>query len=475
MSTVKKIIRNIGILSFSQVFSSIMGFVFLIYTARYLGETNFGKYNFALSFPALFLIIIDPGISQYIIREFSRDKKLVETYISNIYIIEILLSAIMIIITLLLVNLLNYQTDTVYLVFLFSVYTILNSFTQIFISTFQALEKIKYVAFVNIIQKIILMSSTLIIFSYNYSIIELAYVYILVGIIGFFTAYGLLKKVSRPKTNINIKLCKFIVKKSIPFGFNIFFGILLFRIDTVILSALKNDTAVGIYSAAYNPLMSLTIMMTTVIVSIIYPIMSKYYIYSKENLEKALTFSAKYIALIGFPISAGCIIVAPQIIKLLYENQYTSSVLVFQILSLFIPIKLLSGVQAIFLTSINKQNLRTVGVGLSVLLNIVLDILLIPHISYVGAGIATVISETFQYFIFTYYRNQNYAILNIHKHYVKPIIASLFIFVISKFIQNLDLIFIIIISSFAYFLILILLKTHSKDDLYIYKQLTKKD
>ncbi len=49
--------------------------VLLIYTARILGAVDYGKFNFALSFLALFAIFSDLGLPIIIIREFAREKE----------------------------------------------------------------------------------------------------------------------------------------------------------------------------------------------------------------------------------------------------------------------------------------------------------------------------------------------------------------------------------------------------------------
>jgi len=86
MNTVQTIAKNTGVLAISQVITSILGFVLLIYLARYLGEVGFGKYSFAVSFTALFSIVANLGINNYIIRELARNKELTNEYLTNVLI-----------------------------------------------------------------------------------------------------------------------------------------------------------------------------------------------------------------------------------------------------------------------------------------------------------------------------------------------------------------------------------------------------
>ena len=124
MNTIKTIAKNTGVLAISQVITSILGFFLLIYIARYLGEVEYGKYCFAVSFTALFIIFADLGISNLIIRELARNKGLTSEYLTNVSIIKLLLSFVAFCFIALTINLMDYPEDTIYVVYLFGVYMI---------------------------------------------------------------------------------------------------------------------------------------------------------------------------------------------------------------------------------------------------------------------------------------------------------------------------------------------------------------
>ena len=154
MNTIQTIAKNTGVLAISQVITSILGFFLLIYIARYLGEVGFGKYSFAISFTALFVIFADLGINQLIIRELARNKELTNEYLTNVSIIKLLLSFLAFGFIVLTINIMDYPRDTTYAVYLFGIYMILTSFAQTFRSIFQAFERMEYDAVVMVIEKI---------------------------------------------------------------------------------------------------------------------------------------------------------------------------------------------------------------------------------------------------------------------------------------------------------------------------------
>ena len=239
---------------------------------------------------------------------------------------------------------------------------------------------------------------------------------------------------------------------------------LVFRIDIVMLSALKGDAVVGIYSAAYNPLLAIAGIISGTIVAAIYPVMSRLFVASRDALDHTTVLVSRYMAMIGLPIAMGCFVLASKFVELFYEGQFSASAIAFQILALFIPIRLVSSVTGTLLTSINKQGLRTISVGLSALLNIFLNALMIPYLSYVGASIATVLSEVFLYFVFLHFISRYYKRLLLYSHYTKPIIASILMGLFIFYFKNMNLLILIPCAVMLYLLALLLLKAFTDED-----------
>ena len=474
MNTVQIIAKNTGVSGISQIISSILGFFLLIYIARYFGEVKFGKYSFAISFTALFIVFADIGISGLITREIARNKELTSKYLTNISAIKLILSFLTFGLIILTINLMNYPQDTTYAVYLFGIYMILTSFTQMFGAIFQAFERMEYNATVIVARQIVLFLVALYVLFSGHGLIVLGYVYIFSEIICVtLSLIIVLLKIAKLKLIIDFSLWKKLIIESIPFSLNALFAMLFFKIDTVMLSVFKDDFAVGIYNAAYTPLLALNAI-PAIFVSAIYPVMSRYFISSKDSLKIFTVLTSRYMAIIGFPISIGCFILADQFIKLFYGNQYSDSVVAFQILALFIPLRFVSSITGTLLTSINKQGIRAVSVGFSAFFNIILNLVMIPYLSYIGASIATVLSELFLYFIFIYFINRQYKRLELHKYFIKPIIASLimggFVFCFIK----INLFLLITLSGLVYFMLLFLLKTFTQEDKNVLKQVVER-
>ena len=160
-----------------------------------------------MSFTALFTIFANFGLNTYIIREIARNKELTNEYLTNVSLIKLILSFLAFGLIVLTINLMDYPEDTTYALYLFGIYMILTSFGLTFRAIFQAFERMEYDAVVIVIEQIILISLALFVLFSGYDLIELAYVYIFVGIVGVTISFSIiLIKIAKPKPTIDFSL-----------------------------------------------------------------------------------------------------------------------------------------------------------------------------------------------------------------------------------------------------------------------------
>ena len=75
MNTIQRIAKNTGVLLASQVASYILGFFFVMYTARYLGADGFGILSFAPAFTGILGVFADLGLRPLTVRKMRETKR----------------------------------------------------------------------------------------------------------------------------------------------------------------------------------------------------------------------------------------------------------------------------------------------------------------------------------------------------------------------------------------------------------------
>jgi len=472
MNQVQRIVKNIGVMGIAQILMALLSFALIIYLARFLGEADFGKYNFAFSFTSLFVIFADLGVNSLLVREIARKKDFSEQYVNNAILLKLPLSILTFMGIVLTTWLLNFPGTLKILLYLFGIYNILCTISGTCLSLFQAWEKMEYTALFQIIERIIIVTLALTVIFSGYGVIAIGYIYLLAGILDIILAASItFKKFIKPSFKIDLGLQKKLIVMGLPFALNELFAVFFFKIDTILLGFLKGDIAVGIYNAAYNPLLNLSMIIAGIVSAAIYPVMSRYFKENEKALEKFTIISSKYLAILGFPIALGCFVLADKFISIFYAGGYTSSILAFQILALFIPIRLTSTLTGTLLTSINRQGYRTFSVGLSAAFNIIINLILIPYFSYIGASIATVLSELLLYMLFLYYIGYHYKSIKVNQTFTKPAIASLLMALTIYTLKNLNIFILICLAMIIYFICLFLLKTFRDDDKILFNNL----
>jgi O-antigen/teichoic acid export membrane protein len=104
--------------------------------------------------------------------------------------------------------------------------------------------------------------------------------------------------------------------------------------------------------------------------------------------------------------------------------------------------------------------------------NIILNLILIPKFSYLGAALATVITTLIGFPLEFYFLSKLIYRIELQKIMIKPAVASILSGLII-FELNTGLFLSIIIAIVSYFAILVLLKTFSNDDFEIIRNMIK--
>jgi len=461
--TARRITANFLSLMSSQIISRVIQLIIFAYLARVLGKSGFGIFSFGLAFAFLFVIIADFGLSNLIVREISRNKKSASKYLSNSIIIKLLLSAIAFVSAYLFLNIAGYSEEMKTIAYIMLGFTLIQSFTELCYAIFRAFERMHYDAFIKILRMLILAGIIFYLIKNNYGLLASSMAFLatefIILIIAFFITYTRFIKIS---FEFDYGFSKSLLKKSSLFFLSLVFSSLYMYIDVIMLSKMRSTAEVGIYSAATNIVISL-IFIPLMYGNSIYPVLSRFYVDSKKSLRLAYEKSFKYMLLIGLPVAAGIYILSDKIILLLYGKEYAASAIALSILSGYLFLKFLNPVTGFTLMAINKQGSRLFSQGVAALINIILNLILIPLYGFVGAAFATLITEIAFFIAYTSFIIKcGFKFKFIRAFIYKPIIAAAIMGFLLPFIRNLFLA--MILGMFIYIAALLALRIMDKDD-----------
>ncbi|MFC1918926.1 flippase [Chloroflexota bacterium] len=477
MSTIRSIAKNTIALIFSQVISVTFGFFFVMYVARYLGAEGFGTLSFALAFTAIFSVFTDVGLSLLIIREVARDKSLSGKYLANVGALKIALSVITFGLVALIINLLNYPEQIVSIVYIIAISTIFNSFNIMFYAIFQAFERMEFVAIGQILSNSLQLVGALYAINMDLSITAFTLVYLIASSItlGYNTLLSTWK-FTKLRIEIDHNFWIESLKQAWPFGLVVALSTVSYWADSVMLSLMKGYEIVGWYNAAYRVIM-VVLFIPSAYLNSVFPVMSRLYVSSKETLTIVYEKSTKYMVTLAVPIGVGITILADRIIVMIFGNDYSNSAIALQILVWSAVSIFISALLVRLFNSLDRQVVVAKVTGSGALLNVILNLIVIPKYGYVGAGTVTVATEFIILSIFfTLSFRVGYGIpaRKLIGILIKVLIASTVMGVFVFSLRDLTLFALVPISALLYFIALFMIGGIDREDINIFRKVIGK-
>jgi O-antigen/teichoic acid export membrane protein len=401
MSVARKIARNTALLMIASLFTNIMALLWTIYTARYLGAADFGILSTALALTGIFSVLADLGLSTYATREVARDNEKTRKFLGNIALIKCFLALITVSLLYITVLFKESNPQSGIVIMIIGGYMLFTSFTALFNAIFQGHQKMEYQTIGNIINSSLLLFGILLAIYLKGDVISISLAYLMASIITLIYSAGVtFWKFTRPTLEYDRKFWKKSITLALPFGITGVFATIYFSIDTVMLSQIQGNAAVGLYNAPYKLIFAM-LSFYNVYMLALFPAMAKFFKGSSESLKLTYTRSYKYMLILSLPIAVGTTMLAQEIILFIYGAEYLPAVAALQILIWSIVFMFVNGLSANLLGSIDKQMTVTKITGIGALVNIGINLAIIPTLSFYGASIATVFTEFLIMILFT--------------------------------------------------------------------------
>jgi len=425
------ILKNASFLFISHIIGRLLAFVLTVILPRYLkgGFDDLGKYFFALWFTNLLSSITEFGLHTPLIREVASDKSKTTLMISNAFVIRIVFCIITFLFYAVIASW-RYPGDVGKLIYIIGLSEIINAIAQLFRCLFRAYEDMGYEALGVIVERFVVFLVGISAVLLGYGIIAFGLIVLIASIINLLlTSIIMVLKFSRIDLKMfNIHFAIDLLRKSLPYALGGMLYMAYFRVDGILLKNIlgdKGDLAMGWYGTGYSFVNALTII-PGAFMGAVFPVLSR----ANESLSKLYTKSMKLMLIIGFPIAIGVTFMADQIVLILYPLS-RFSLTDQNALSIILKVLIWSGL-LLFLNTViitlyratdSRKAFSTIT-AISLFVNILSNIILIPRYSYLGASISMIISEFVYIILGAIHIQKSICKINEFKFLPKMILAS---------------------------------------------------
>lgn len=469
-SDTKTIVKNIGFLYNGEIIGQILTLALIIVISRQLGDVGLGKYSFAFSFAAIFLLLADFGLPTLITKEVAKNRKSAEEHLTKTFTLKFILNFLTLLITVMAIAVSKKETETVLLVLIAGIAMFFYNFAGIFRSILQAYEIMKYEVIAKIVERVIATFIGIYLLLNGYGIFSLFLTLLLSNFVYYiFLHYFASKKIIGISISFDLQSWRRTIKDSFPFWLTLIFVSFYVRIDTVMLGFMKDYASTGWYNAAYR-IIDVFVRILFLPIIAVFPALSKFHKTSIDKTKLLYEKSFYYMLVLSMPIVTGLFILSRKIILTVYGSQFVNSIIALQILAFALFFTSLNYLMGYLLNSIDKQKLFTITTGTATILNILLNFILIPIYGYIGAGITTVISELVNFSMLFYFTRKNNFSINILKLILKPTLAAISMAaVVYSLLAYFNVVVLVLIGAAVYFAMMFAIKGIGKEEVNLIK------
>ncbi len=475
-STTETIARNTIFLTIGELGTRVFSFLLVIAIARYLADVGLGAFAFAFAFTDILLNFIDLGVPTYIAREMAKNKASSGMYVSNALGLRLLMVPAIPLIALamwLVAAFILHATtpQTMLITALALAGMIFNFLNDPFRMVFMAHERDEYYSGLIIFERLMFTVSGFALLVSGFGLVAILTAFAVSQLVSLLTtAYFVRKKFTRFTIGLDMRIIKSIVKNSAWFGAANFLRMVSQRIDVVLLSVIQGFAVTGWYAAASRITESLRFI-PLVVVPAIFPALSRLNMQSRESAKLLFEKTFYYMLITAIPMAVGVTLTADRIIPFLYHHpEFYHSVLVLKLLVWAEALLFLHYIMGFLLNAINKQHLFTMATLAYTVMNVLLNLIMIPKYSYAGAATAALITQAMAALTLYYFCTKNGYGLNILKLSYKPAIAAAFMALALAWLKGAHLLIAAPIAALVYLAILILIRGVGKEEMQLVRK-----
>lgn len=392
MSEKKRFLENVGWLLGGKIVNMILQLVVSLATARYLGPSNFGTINYVAAYVSFFSSIASLGLSVIVIKEIasgeSDDNEVIWTSI-----IMRFATAIFSTISILALMFINHAGDqTIFIIAVLESISIIFSSFDTINYYFQAKLLSKWSAIAGALSYVGMSIFRVCLLAIRADIVWFAFATSVDMI--FLTIFLMFFYVRINGFNIffNWKLGKKLLKQSYHYLIAGLITTLYSQVDKVMIGNMMDNASVGLYSAALT-ISTLWSMVPSALIQSLSPTLYEAARKNRKLFLRRLKQSYALIFWLNALYSIFVTIFAKPIIFLLYGKEYLGATSALVIVVWYYGIATMSTLNQVYFANDNKNKYVTWFSLFGLIINIVLNTAMIPHMGIVGAALATLITH----------------------------------------------------------------------------------
>ena len=392
-ATGQRAIANTLLRAAGDIVGKLASLLLFAVMARELSVSELGVYAFAFAFMQIALVPIEFGLDRYLLRRIAKDRSTVHDLFFDIIGLKLAMTVPILALVAVVLAVAGYDSQTQEVVWIVAIGFVFDAVANTIYSVFLAFERNGLIAAVVVVERLAAAAAGLAVLALGYGVVAVAITYSVCAALGLgIAALLLVRRIVVPRRSVSTRGWLRLTTSSLPFGLQDVFSVMLFKLDAVILSLIATSAAVGIYSGAYRLLES-TLFITYALVGSFAPMYTYLARDSEPTIGSAFERSLK-LALVGLmPIAIAFGVLAEPICRFFFGAGLAEAA---DPLRLLAPVVVLMGfvtLSSSLIVSRRNPMIMVWSTAAIVVVNVALNVALIPEWDETGAAAAMLVSE----------------------------------------------------------------------------------
>jgi O-antigen/teichoic acid export membrane protein len=366
-----------------------------------VSPAEYGLFYALFNFSFLFNILLDFGITNFNNKNIAQNNHLLSKHLSGIVVLRLLLAVVYLVVTLFTGYIIGYNSFQLKLLLVMALNQFLASFILYLRSNLAGLHLFKTDSIISVLDRLIMIAICALLlwggitnaqhpFRIEWYIYSQTAAYVISVIITLFIVFD---KARLKKLKWNATFFIMILKKSYPYAILVLLMTFYNRIDAVMLERMLEDgkEQSSIYASAYR-LLDAANMIAYLFAGLLLPIFARM-IKLKHHVEDLVRLSFSILFILSASAAIFAVNFNVEIMHMLYEHHVPESAEVFSLLMCCFVFVATTYVFGTLLTANGNLKVLNYMAATGMLLNIVLNIALIPQYKAMGSALSSLITQ----------------------------------------------------------------------------------
>jgi polysaccharide transporter, PST family len=395
-SGLHKIIANTGWLFVDQVASLMVGFLVGAWVARYLGPARYGIYNYALAIVALLTPLVALGLKDIVIRDIVRAPDDKDEILGTVFGLQLVGGLFALALSIGIAQVTRSENPLAgWLIVVLAGQFIFQAFSVTLVYWFNSQVQAKYIVWANNIAlfffclvRIGLVLSEAPLIAFAWAALGQAFAFAIAV-----AAFHRLSRQSLFTWQVSFTRARRLLGNSWPLLVSALAIMLYMKIGQVMLGNMIGAKELGIYSAAAR-LTDLWNFIPMAIAASVFPaVVRSHENDSDEVIRKRMQLFYDVMAGIAYTIVIPLILLAPLLVEIVFGPSYAEAASILRIQAWALPFVFLGVARSRWIIAEDMVRFNMLATILGALTCIVMNLILIPKFSGLGAALAVVVSQ----------------------------------------------------------------------------------